>query len=174
MSDDRLRFALLCASPRMLELGKLRCESRDSTAAVFSSATFEEGWRYLALQELAPQIKKNDPELYILVLEDWIRQYARMVIVLSLHAGTMTSDDAAQYLVESLALARDEATREVLAASVSPAVAYPAISMIVVEETLKNLSRIFDYAEPRQELSKLLRQWRDLPLSMIALKTRSA
>jgi len=173
MSDDALRFALIRAAPRMSEPDRLRCEARDSIAAVFSSATFEEGWRYLALQELIRDVKKNDSELYLLVLDDWMRKYARMTVVLTLHAGTKTSDGATQYLVESLGIPREEAAREVLAASTSPAIAYPAISMILVEDMLKNVSFIFGYGKPQQELAKLLREWRDLPLSMIAPKTQS-
>jgi hypothetical protein len=173
LSGDALRFALLCAAPRMSEPYRLRCEARDSIAAVFPSATFEEGWRYLALQELVRDLKKNDPKLYLLVLDDWTRKYARMTVVLTLHAGTRTSDGATQYLVESLGLPREEAEREVLAASTSPAIAYPAISMILVEDMLKNISFIFGSGKPQQELAKLLREWRDLPLSMIVPKTQS-
>ncbi|MDD4857995.1 MAG: hypothetical protein PHD74_07795, partial [Candidatus Krumholzibacteria bacterium] len=102
MQDDAVRFALLCAAPRLLDADRSRCEAKDSTAAVFSSATFDEGWRYLAVQELVPDIKKNDPDLFVLILNDWIRNYARMIVVFSLHSGTMTSESAIGYLVESL------------------------------------------------------------------------
>jgi hypothetical protein len=171
--DGPLRFALLCTTPRIMEMEKLRCEARDTAAAVFSSATFDEGWRYLALQEIVPAIKKSDPELYLLVLDDWIMKYARMTVVFALHAGTMTSDSAIQYLADSRRMSRDDAAREVLIASTSPAVAYPAISMITVDEMLRNVSYVFGYGKPNEELAKLLRASRDLPLSMIAPKTRS-
>jgi hypothetical protein len=173
MSDDALRFALLRATPRMIEPDRLRCKAADSIAAVFSSATFGEGWRYLALQEFAQNLKRNSPELYLLVLDDWKREFARMVVVLTLHAGTRTSDGAEQYLVENLGIQREEAAREVLTASVSPAIAYPAISMILVEDMLKNVSFVFGYGKPQQELEKTLRQSRDLPLSLIVPKTQS-
>jgi|WetSurMetagenome_2_1015567.scaffolds.fasta_scaffold63378_2 hypothetical protein len=169
--DAALRFALLCAAPRMLDPERIRCAARDTVSAVFSSATFEAGWRYLVLQELAPDMKKDDPGLYLLVLGDWLREYARLTVVLSLHAGTMTSDAAAQYLVETLALEPGEATREVLAASVSPALAYPAISMILVDQMLKNVSYAFGYGKPQQELAKILLASREIPLSMIVPKT---
>ena len=171
-NDDALRFALLRAAPRMLDPDRLRCAARDTVSAVFSSATFDEGWRYLAMQELAQDIKKDDPELYLLVLEDWQGQYARLIVVLALHAGTMTSDAATQYLVETLTLARGEAAREVLAASVSPALAYPALSMILVDEMIKNVSYVFGYDKPQQELAKMLLASRDIPLSMIVPKTQ--
>jgi hypothetical protein len=170
--DDALRFALLRAVPRMLDPDTLRCAARDTVSAVFSSATFEEGWRYLVMQELAQDIKKDDPELYLLVLEDWLGQYARLIVVLALHAGTMTSDTATQYLVETLTLERGEAAREVLAVSVSPALAYPAVSMILVDEMIKNVSYVFGYDKPQQELAKMLLASRDIPLSMIAPKTQ--
>ena len=99
------------------------------------------------LQELAQGLKKNNPELYLLVLEGWTRDFARMVVVLALHAGTKTSDDAARYLVDTLGVPREEASREVLEASVSPAIAYPAISMILVEDMLKNVSYVFGYEQ---------------------------
>ncbi len=171
-SDEALRFALIRAAARMLDPDRLRCEARDTVSAVFSSATFEEGWRYLVTQELARDIKKDDPGLYLLVLDDWQRHYARLIVVLALHAGTMTSDAAAQYLVETLNLGRGEAAREVLAASVSPALAYTAISMILADEMIKNVSYVFGYDNPQRELAKILLASRDIPLSMIIPKTR--
>ena len=170
-SDAALRFALLRAAPRMLDPDKLRCAARDTVSAVFSSATFEEGWRYLTVQELAQDIKKNDPELYLLVLKDWLTQYARLIVVLTLHAGTMTSDAATQYLVETLTLEHDEAAREVLAATVSPTLAYTAVSMILVDEMIKNVAYVFGYDKPQQELAKMLLVSRDIPLAMIVPKT---
>ena len=173
IGDDALRFALLCAAPRMLETDRLSCEAKDTTAVLFSSATFEDGWRYVALLELGIQIKKDNPALYILVLDDWRAEYARMVVVFSLHAGTMTSDGAIRYLMESLNMHREAAEREVIAASVSPAVAYPAISMILIDDMLRNVSYVFGSGKPQEELTKLLRRSRDVPLSMITPKTRS-
>jgi hypothetical protein len=170
--DDALRFALLCAIPRMLDPDRLRCAAKDTVSAVFSSATFEDGWRYLVMLELAQNMKKDDPGLYLLVLEDWLRHYARLIVVLSLHAGTMTSDAATHYLVETLALERGEAAREVLAASVSPTLAYTAVSMILIDEMLKNVSYVFGYEKPHQELAKILLASRDIPLSMIVPKTQ--
>jgi hypothetical protein len=171
-SDEALRIALLPAVPRMLDPDGLRCAARDTVAAVFSSATFEDGWRYLVTQELVPDIKRDDPGLYLLVLEDWLKQYARLIVVLDLHAGTMTSDDATQYLVKTLNIERGDASREVLAASVSPALAYPAISMILVDEMIRNVSYVFGYDKPQQELAKMLLASRDIPLSMILPKTQ--
>ena len=171
-NDAALRFALLCAVPRMLDPDELRCAAKDTVSAVFSSATFREGWRYLVFQELSQEIKKNDPELYLLVLDDWLKQYARLIVVLALHAGTMTSEAATQYLVDTLALDRGAAAREVLAASVSPDIAYPAISMILVDEMIKNVSYVFGYDKPQQELAKILLASRDVPLSMILPRTR--
>jgi hypothetical protein len=173
MNDDALRFALLRATPDMLEAARLRCAARDSIAAVFPSATFEEGWRYLKLQARIQSIKKTNPELYLLLLDDWIRKYARLVVVISVHTGTKTSDDAAQYLVETLEVPREEAMGDVLAASVSPAIAYPAISMILIEDMLAKISFVFRDGKPHGELAKLLRQWRDTPLPLIVPKTKS-
>jgi len=173
MGDDALRFALLCAAPRMLETDRLLCEAKDTTAVLFPSATFEDGWRYAALLDLGEQIKKDHPALYILILDDWRAEYARMTVVFSLHAGTMTSDGAIRYLAESLSMPREAAEREVIAASVSPAVAYPAISMIQIENMLRNISYVFGSGKPREELTKLLRRSRDIPLSMITSKTQS-
>ncbi len=171
-SEAALRFALLDAVPRMLEPGLLRCAARDTVAEIFASATFEAGWRYLAVLELSAEIKKRDAALYNLVLEDQVRQYARLIVVLSLHAGTMTSEAAAGYLVSTLGLERGEAEREVLAASVSPSLAYPAISMILVDEMIKNISYVFGYANPQEELAKMLLASRDLPLPTILPRTR--
>jgi hypothetical protein len=171
-SEEALRFALFGAVPRMIEPALRRCEARDTVSTIFESATFEAGWRYLTFLQLSTDIKKRDPALLNLILEDQRRQYARLVVVLSLHAGTMTSDAATGYLVSTLTLERGEAEREVLAASVSPSLAYPAISMILVDEMIKNVSYVFGYAKPQAELAKMLLASRDLPLPLILPKTR--
>ncbi len=171
-SEEALRFSLFGAVPRMIEPELRRCEAGDTVSTIFASATFDAGWRYLSVLQLSTDIKKRDPALFNLILEDQRRQYARLVVVLSLHAGTMTSDAAARYLVSTLALESGEAEREVLAASVSPSLAYPAISMILVDEMIKNVSYVFGYAKPQAELAKMLLASRDLPLPMILPKTR--
>jgi hypothetical protein len=173
LAVGELALALLPATALFSEPQRARCEAADTAAAVFSSTTYDEGWRYLALQEIAPELKKSDPELYALVLDAWIAEYARMAVVFSLHAGTMTSEGAAQYFAGETGCSAEEAAREVLTASVSPEIAYAGVSMILVDEMTRNVSYVFGYGKPQEELLKLLRQWRDLPLPLIVPRTRS-
>lgn len=172
-NDDALRFALLCTAPRILEIDALRCRERDSIGTIFGSETFAEGWRYLALQELIQDLRKRDPALYIRMMDEQVRHYALMIAVFGLHAGTLTSEGAIRYLVETAGMTRVESEREILAVSVSPSRAYPAIAMILVEQMLKNLSYDDRGAARHGELARVLRESRDVPLSLIVSKTVS-
>lgn len=165
--DAELKFQLLRAAPEILELDQIRCERKDSLGALFASETFTEGYRYLALLERAHDIRKSDPALYALLLNDRMRRLARMIVVFRLHAGVLTSDEAARYLVETIGLDSDAATHEVLLASAAPAVAWPGISMVLIEEMLKRAAYARGYSEPNRDLAKLLLASRDVPLALI-------
>lgn len=171
--DTELKFQLLCAAPEIRAPDDIRCEKHDSLGTLFASETFTEGWRYLALLERARDMRKSDPALYARVLNDRMKKLARMVVVFRLHAGVLTSDEAVRYLVETLGMDRDAATREVLQASVAPSVAWPGISIVLIEEMLKRAAYADGRSEPNRDLAKLLLASRDLPLALILPRIKS-
>jgi len=172
-TDEAMRSDLLCTAPAIVELDALRCRERDSIGAVFASETFAEGWRYLAIAELTRDVAKNDPALHIRLMDDCVRQFARMIVVFGLHAGTLTSEGARRYLIDTAGMTGAEAEREILFASLSPSRAYPAIAMILTEQMLKNISFGSGIDDPHRELARILRESRDIPLSLIVPKTAS-
>ncbi len=171
--DAELSFRLFSTAPEILELGEVRCQKKDTLAVLFSSETFEEGWRYLSLLERMRDIKKNNPALHTILMDERVKQLARMIVVFRLHTGVSTSEEAVRYLAETIGMKRDVASREVLLASVAPSVAYPGISMILIEEMLRNAAYVYGYANPTRDLKKLLLESRDVPLALILPKTKS-
>jgi hypothetical protein len=170
--DTELMFRILCAAPGMFTPAEARCAARDSIGALFTSETFAEGWRYLALLGLRDDIRKNAPELTARITDDRIAKLARMIIVFRLHAGTWTSDEAARYLVETVGMEREPAAREVLLASTAPEIAWPGISMVLIDEMLKRGGYSPGFSEPNRDLTKLLLASRDLPLALILPRMR--
>ena len=97
LDDGALRYALLAAAPALLEADRLVCESADTVAVVFASETWREGLAHLALADIAENLRKNDPELYLRLIDDWTLRLARTVVVLRIHTGTLTTERAAGY-----------------------------------------------------------------------------
>jgi hypothetical protein len=172
VGDAELSLLLFGGAPEVLEPDRIRCERRDTLAVLFSSETYTLGWRYLALLQRARELRVKNLDLYLLILEDRQIRLARTVIVFRLHSGSLTMDEATRYLVETMGLDPDAATREVLAASLSPSVAWPGISMILIEQMLKNTASVLGFSEPDRVLGNLLLEWRDLPLPLIIPKTK--
>ena len=170
LDDDHLRLALLRTLPEALETDAARCAERDTVRAIFSSEVFREAWFYVGSRDRTANLKTADPTLNILLLEDEIRALALMVVVFRIHGGAMTSEEGTQYLAQSAGMSRAEASKEVLAASVSPGLAYRGIAMVLVENLLETISYVSGIQKPEQQLRKLLLENRDLPLPLIEKK----
>ncbi len=167
-----LRYAMLAVSPRLLDADRLVCEAADTVAAVFASETWREGMRHLALIDIADELRTNDPELYLRLLDDWSLRLARTVIVLRIHAGTLTGENAARYVAETALIERKEAEREALAASLSPSAAWSGISLLLVERLLDRMAEPGAAGNPRRETRALLGRSPGLPLSIIDQRIR--
>jgi hypothetical protein len=167
LDDDELRLLLLRALPGVLEPDADRCASRDTLRAIFSSEVYREAWFYLAARDRTANLKAPDPALDILLLDDEIRALALMVVVFRFHGGALTSEEAADYLVLSAGMTRDEAERSVLAASVSPGLAYRGIAMVLMESLTETILYVSGTQRPEQQLRALLLEHRDLPIPFI-------
>jgi hypothetical protein len=170
VGPEALRYALLAAAPRLLDADRLLCEAEDTVAAVFASETWREGMRHLALIDIADALRKEDPELYLRLIDDWTLRLARAIVVLRIHAGTLTTENAAGYFAETALIERHEAEREALVASISPSVAWSGISLILVERMLDRMAEPGGAGNPRREVRALLAQSPGLPLPVIERK----
>jgi hypothetical protein len=164
---DALRYALLAAAPAFLEPDRILCEAADTVAAVFASETWRAGLTHLARLAIAEDAQRNDPALYVRFIDTEIRHLARTIIVIRLHAGTLTTEGAESYLVETARLNREDASREVLDASVSPGLAWPGIASILVERMVDRIAEPSGSRKPRAEARRLLEKERGLPLALI-------
>jgi hypothetical protein len=170
LSEDKLRARLLRATPHILEMDLRGCEDGDTLGAVFASETFRDGWYYLNTRELATDLRTPRPLLGRRLLEEEIVALARTVVVFRLHAGSMTSDDAAAYLVETTGMSPADAANEVLVASISPLVAYPGMAMVLVENMLETVAYVSGLDRPERKLLDSFRASRGMPLPVIAAK----
>lgn len=169
---EELRSELLEAAPALLEADRILCETVDTVAVVFASETWREGLIHLSRLAVADELRTHDLELYARFIDGEIRRLARAIIVLRLHAGALTTEGAASYLVETALISREEAAREVFDASVSPAIAWPGISLILVERMIDRIAEPGGSTKPREETRKNLIQSRGLPLVLIEQKLR--
>lgn len=172
LGEDRLRARLLLASPAALEAALRTCETRDTVAILFASETFREGYRYFATHPAVERMRREDPSAYVRVLEAWTLDLARVIVVIRLHSGTLTAEAASRYIAETAGIGEEEARREVLAATASPSLALPGIAMMTIDRMLERLSQPSGNGKPQDEMRKLLRQSRGLPLPLIEEKIR--
>jgi hypothetical protein len=170
LDDDELRLALLRALPGALEPDADRCAEKDTVRAIFSSGVFREAWFYLGERDRTANMKTADPILNMRLLDDEIRALAIMVVVFRIHGGAMTSQEGADYLAQSAGMSGEEASKEVLAASISPGLAYRGIAMVLVENMMETISYVNGIQRPEQQMKKLLLENRDLPLPLIEKK----
>jgi len=170
LAENDLRVLLLGATPPVLEMDALRCEDRDTLRAIFSSETFRDGWFYLSTRERAADLRTENPELGVRLLGDEILALARTLVVFRLHAGSMTSDSAARYFVQSIGMSPRDAAREALAASISPGIAYRGIAMVLVENMVETAAYVSGLDRPERKLRDAFRSNRGLPLAIIAAK----
>lgn len=172
LGEERLRVRMLDAAPAALESPMRICEARDTIALLFESETFREGYRYFAIRPAVEWLRREDPSTYARVLDGWILDLARVIVVIRLHSGTLTAEAASRYLVETAGIPASEADREVLAATASPSLALAGIAMMTVDRMIERLSQPSGAAKPQEELRKLFRQSRGLPLRLIEEKIR--
>ena len=170
LDPAELRRALLSAAPALLEADRILCEASDTVSVVFASETWREGLAHLALADIAERMRKQDPELYARILDEWTLRLARTIVVLRLHAGTLTTERAAGYFSETAGLEREDAEREALTASTSPAVAWPGISIILVERMIDRMAEPGESGAARRKTRALLVRERGLPLPLIERK----
>lgn len=165
-----LRYELLCAAPSAIEARSTLCERRDTVSVLFGSEMWFYALDHLARSKAAVKLRSIDPELYISYLDEEIRLYSLVIVVIKLHAGTLTLGGAVNYLSENTRSTWEDATRDAIEATISPSIAYPGIARILVERMLDKLSEPGDPEKPRDELRNLFLKNPGMPLALIEQK----
>lgn len=168
LNESELIYYLLKASLPIREIDQRICEDGDSMSAFVSGDILRNAWTFLNMERIAGYFPEVESELRLLMLEEKIRGLARMVVVFSLHSGTLKTNEAAGYLIENInGMSREEAEFDVVMASASPSVAYAGIAVILLEDMARILSKTKSIRAPRRRLRRLLIEHRGLPLAMI-------
>ncbi len=167
MNDTRFRYELLGASAGFREIGIRMCEALDTVGTIIASRTYREGCRFHHFEIMLKAFPAERHAFSLLLAEEKIRALARMVVVFRLHAGTLTSETAVEYLVSEAGLHEDEAAADVLAATVNPSIAYPGISIIHNAEMVKKVSFRKGVRKPQQRISRIFHDNPGVPLSLI-------
>ncbi len=132
---------LLYESLRELALARpldMLCQGMDTVRAIFPSRIYAEVVRYIEVERLIDLFPSQRPALKAQLLEEKMRALALTVVVLRLHAGSLTKESAEAYLEETVGITAGEAARHVTAATYAPAIAYPGLSILEIEKLRKS------------------------------------
>ncbi len=116
---------------------EMLCRGADTVRAIFPSEIYTGVVQYIGIEKLIDLFPAEKPALIESLLEEKIRALALTIIVLKLHAGTLTTESAALYLADTAGLSADEAARDVTTATYAPMIAYRGISILEIDRLLK-------------------------------------
>lgn len=165
VGEAGLIYDLITASETVCRSGASVCESGDYVRTILRSATFNEAWKVKNTERLIEVLGEWRNELSLRLLEEEIRALARTVIVFRLHSGSLTTEQALEFMVSSTGISREEAESDVHSALVSPSIAYRGIAVFLCGKIAKKLSS--GKGNPLDELLSLLYENNQLPLPMI-------
>ncbi len=167
LADVEILYHLLKESSPIRRVDLMLCENIDTVAVLFASKTYRQGWMFFQIEDLLTSFPEEKLELELLLLDEKVRALVRTVTVMKLHAGILTTEAAVDYISEVAGLSKEEAESDVVLASASPSIAYPGISLILLEEMVKKVSYSKGIRNPRREARQLLYTNHHLPLSVI-------
>jgi hypothetical protein len=166
-------FDLLLSSSVMVRPWKDLCKNRELLRTIFSSETFYYGWKSLNMEKLINIFHAEKKGLEKLDARDRTLALARLILVIRLQSGIFTFESAAEYLRNIGIVTESEIEKEVLAASSSPARALEGISLVLIEQIVKDLSRAKGDRIPNRRARKLLMENKAIPLTLIQMKIPS-
>jgi hypothetical protein len=143
------------------------CERADTVRAVFGSALYPHLVRCLEIEDLIDSVPEEKGALTEILAREQIRALARTVVVLELHAGTLTTDSATEYLMRKTGLSREHAAEDVAMASYSPSIAYPGIALLTADRMMKYAASTRESAPADERVRRLLLEKYYLPLPSI-------
>jgi len=167
LTDVEILYHLLKESSPIRRIDLMLCENIDTVAALFASETYRQGWMFFQMEDLLTSFPEEKLELELFLLDEKVRALVRTVTVMKLHAGILTTEAAVDYISDVADLSKEEAESDVILASASPSIAYPGISLILIEEMVKKVSYSKGIRNPRREAQRFLYTNHHVPLSMI-------
>lgn len=168
----RMYYDLMGVSSAVTLPRRQLCREKDIFRAVFSSRTYELGWRCMILKEFTSRPSEGNIELRRIYMEEKMRDIARMIVVFRLHSGKYTVESAADFLTDAIAVSRGEAMEEIAAASALPSVSLPGISALQIDMMTREISQRRGVTDPGRRLRTALYGNRSLPLAVITRKDR--
>ncbi|MCK4349512.1 MAG: hypothetical protein KAX13_01570, partial [Candidatus Krumholzibacteria bacterium] len=139
--EGRSKTELIYESLKELTLARpieMLCQGTDTVRAIFPSEIYAGVVRFIEIEKLIDLFPTEKPALLKSLLKEKIRALALTIVVLKLHAGTLTTESAALYLEETAGLSADEAAGNVLTATYAPTIAYPGISILEIDRLRKH------------------------------------
>jgi hypothetical protein len=161
------RTELLYESLREIALARplhMLCEGSDTVRTLLRSEIYAEIVRFLELEGLVGLFPAEKTALREALLEDKIQALAMTIAVLRLHAGTLTTESAATYLVETAGLSVREASLEVTTATYAPVVAYPGIALLEIDRMTKRATVRHQTTRPEKTLREALLERYFMPM----------
>ena len=138
------------------------CAEGDSVRTLLGSDLYAHVIRFLEIDRLIEAFAPDRLRLEILLTREKIRALARMSVFFELHAGTMTTEAAIDFLRDAAEISAEEASREVMAATYAPAAAYEGIALLYIERMIKKSAERRDSKPPRERVLRILREHRYL------------
>jgi hypothetical protein len=165
-NELRLLYDALGALSAREERRRL-CAGRDSVRALLGSDLYSEIVRFMEIDDLIGAFPDERIRLRAMLIGEKRAALARMRLLFGIHAGTMTTEAARDYLVRTLSIGTDEAAAEVMTATYAPTAADPGIALIYLEQMLKEAAKRRDSIGPETRVRRALEEHYYLPPAMI-------
>jgi hypothetical protein len=156
-----LYHALRALSTRREE--RRLCTEADSVRALLGSELYTQIVRFLEIDDLIDEFPAERPSLRIMLVREKIRALARMTVLFEIHAGTMTTGAAIDYLEKTAALGAEEAAAAVMAATYAPATAHTGIALLYLDRMIKKAAEKRDSTGPEKRVLRVLEERYYLP-----------
>ncbi len=156
-SGESLLYEALGALAARHEARRL-CTEGDSVRTLFGSDLYIHMIRFLEIDGLIDAFPADRIPLRIRLTKEKIRALARMSVLFELHAGTMTTDAAIDYLRDRAGMSAEESSRDVMTATYAPAAAYDGIVLLYIERMIKKAAERRDSTPPKKRVLQVLRE----------------
>jgi hypothetical protein len=159
-SESLLYHALEALAARHEE--RRLCTEGDSVRTLLGSDLYTHLIRYLEIDGLIEAFPADRISLRIRLTKEKMRALARMSVFFELHAGTMTTDAASDFLRDRAGISTEEALRDVMAVTYAPAAAHEGIALLYIERMIKKAAERRDSMPPRKRVLQILGEHRYL------------
>ena len=158
-------YSLLALSTRASE--RRLCTEVDSVRTLLGSELYTHIVRFLEVEDLIDAFPDKRYSLRIMLVREKILALARMTVLFEIHAGTMTTETAIDYLMEKVALDLEEATAEVMTATYAPATAHPGIALLYLDRMIKKAAGKRHSTGPEVRVRQALEEHYYLPPTVV-------